>query len=144
MIGGNLLNPTGASAQGVALPGVSMPRNALGISAGTPIHVKLQQAIDSGHARNGDTIQGTLAEPLGTLPNGAPVSLTVVAAAPAGEVGSGGVLSLQVTSINGQQMLSQVITAEGKEGVKLLPDDAPSRGTEAVFTPDAAITLPAA
>lgn len=138
------MNPAGASAEGVALPGVSMPHNALGISAGTAIHVRLQQTIDSGHAKNGDIVQGTLVEPLGRLPSGSPVNLTVVAAAPAGEIGSSGTLSLQVTSINGEQVLSQVITAEGKEGQKLLPDDAPARGTEAVFSPDAAFTVPAA
>lgn len=85
-----------------------------------------------------------LVEPFGKLPSGAPVNLTVVAAAAAGEIGSSGVLSLQVTSINGEQVLSQVITAEGREGQKLLPDDAPARGTEAVFSPDTTITVPAA
>lgn len=128
----------------MALPGVGVPHNALGIAAGTPIYVHLKQAVDSGHARNGDTVHAVLAQPLGKLPSGAPVNLTVVAAAPAGELGSSGVLSLQIVSINGEQMLSQVITAEGKEGKKLLPDDAPARGTEAVFTPDAPIQLPAA
>ena len=72
------------------------------------------------------------------------MELTVVAVAAAGQMSSQGELSLQVISIDGQSVLSDVITAEGKEGQKLLPDDAPSRGTEAVFTPDQPLTLPAA
>ena len=144
MIGGSRLNPSSASAEAVALPGVGMPHNALGIAAGTPIHLRLQQTVDSGHTKNGDTVYGVLTEALGKLPSGAPVSLTVVAAAPAGDVGSSGVLSLQVVSINGEQVLSQVITAEGKQGQTLLPDAAPARGTEAVFAPETIITVPTA
>ncbi len=127
-----------------ALPGVSSPHNALGVAPGTPIQVSLSQPVDSGHAHNGDTIRGVLAFPLGKLTRGSTVSLTVVAAAPAGQLGSSGVLSLQVVSINGEQILSQVITAEGQEGKKILPDDAPARGTDAVFAADHPITLPAA
>lgn len=89
-------------------------------------------------------MRGVLATVLGKVPSGAPVSLTVVAAAPAGQLSSNGTLSLQVVSINGEQVLSQVVTAEGKEGQKVLADDAPARGTEAIFTADQPITLPAA
>ncbi len=121
-----------------------MSHNALGVAIGTPIQVRLQQTIDSGHAHNGDTVRGVLAAPLGRLPTGAEVGLTVVAAAAAGQLASSGVLSLQVISINGQQILSQVVTAEGQEGKKGLADDAPERGTEATFTSDQPITLPAA
>ena len=127
-----------------ALPGVSLLHNALGVSVGAPILVRLQQSVDSGHAKNGDTIRGSLAAPLGKFPAGAPVQLTVVAAAPAGQLNSRGELSLQVISVNGEQFLSDVITAEGKEGAKILPDDAPTPGTEAIFTPDQTISLPAA
>ena len=56
---------------------------------------------------------------------------------------SNGELSLQVVSVNGERVISDVITAEGKEGAKILPDDAPGLGTEAIFTPDQPLTLPA-
>ena len=125
------------------LPGIQLTHNSLGIRSGTPIHVKLAQPVDSGHAKNGQMISGTLAAPLGSAPAGAPVKLTVVAAAAAGTMSSSGELSLQVISINGDPVLSDVITAEGKEGAKITADAAPERGTEAIFTPDEAITLPA-
>ncbi len=128
---------------GAPLPGVSLLHNALGIPPGTPMQVKLRQTIDSGRVKNGQMVEGTLAAPLGRVPAGAPVQLTVVAVAKAGEISSRGELSLQVVSVNGEQALSEVITAEGKEGTKILPDDAPARGTEAIFTADQTITLPA-
>lgn len=142
--GDGLLDRNSRGGDSAALPGIPMLHNALGIAAGTPISVRLQQVVESGHARNGDTVHAVLAQAVGKLPTGSPVSLTVVAAAPAGQLSSSGTLSLQVVSINGEQVLSQVITAEGKEGQKTLADDAPARGTEAVFTPDQPITLPAA
>lgn len=125
------------------LPGMPILRNPFGITKGTPIQVRLLQPVDSGRAKNGDTIQGVLAAPAGSAPAGTPVELTVVAVASAGQISSNGELSLQVVSIGGQMVLSDVITAEGKEGAKLLPDDAPALGTEAIFTPDQPITLPA-
>lgn len=130
-------------AESATLPGMAMLRNAFGIAKGTPLQVRLLQPVDSGHAKNGDTVRGVLAAPAGSAPAGAPVELTVVAVAAAGQISSNGELSLQVISIGGQMVLSDVITAEGKEGAKLLPDDAPARGTEAIFTPDQPITLPA-
>lgn len=142
--GDGILDRNSKEAQSAALPGITMLHNAMGIATGTPISVRLEQSIDSGHAHNGDTVRGVLAAALGKVPSGAPVTLTVVASAAAGQIGSNGTLSLQVVSINGEQVLSQVITAEGKEGQKTLPDDAPARGTEAVFTPDQPITIPAA
>ena len=106
--------------------------------------VKLLQPVDSGHAKNGDMLRGVLAAPLGGIQAGAPVQLTVVASAAAGQMTSYGELSLQVVSINGQMVLSDVVTAEGKEGKTILADDAPARGTEAVFPSDQPITLPTA
>lgn len=144
VIGAGKLGPGATGMGSAALPGVAILHNAYGIAPGTPISVRLQQQVDSGHAKNGDTVRAVLTSPVGSLPSGAPVLLTVVAAAAAGEISSSGTLSLQVISINGQDVLSQVITAEGKEGVKTLADDAPARGTEAVFTPAQPITLPAA
>ncbi len=119
------------------------PGNGLGIRSGTPIRVKLRVAVDSGHARNGDMIDGTLATSIAGLPVGTPVRLTVVQAVSAGRLTSYGELSLQVVSIADRRVLSDTITAQGKEGPKDLPDAAPARGTEAIFTPDQPISLPA-
>lgn len=124
------------------LPIVS-PGNGLGIRSGTAIEITLRAPIDSGHARNGDMIEATLAAPLAGLPAGTPVRLTVVQAARAGSLSSFGELSIQVVSIADRRVLSDTITAQGKEGPKELPDAAPARGTEAIFTPDQPISLPA-
>jgi hypothetical protein len=124
------------------LPGIASFRN--GLKSGTPIQVRLEVSVDSGHAKNGDIIRGTLVAPVGGAPAGAPVELTVVAAAAAGHLTSAGELSVQVISINGKPVLSDVVTAIGQEGRRILPDAAPERGTEAVFTPDKPLTLPAA
>ncbi len=137
---------TGGGTGGVNSSKLGVPqfRNALGVPAGAKIQVKLKKPVDSGHAKNGDMLDGVLAAPLGKVPAGAPVKLTVVAAAAAGQMRDVGELSLQVISVNGQDLLSNVITAEGEEGKKLLADDAPTQGTEAILTPDKVITLPAA
>ena len=124
------------------LPGIASFRN--GVKAGTPIQVRLQTSIDSGHAKNGDIFRGTLVAPVAGAPAGAPVELTVVAAAAAGQMTSAGELSVQVIKINGTPILSNVVTATGEEGKKIISDAAPERGTEAVFTPDKPLTLPAA
>ena len=118
--------------------------NALGIPSGTPIVVRLRAAIDSGHAHNGDMIDANLNAPLGKLPAGTPVRLTVVQAAPAGVIASYGELSVQVVSVADHRVLSNTVTALGKPGAKELPDAAPSRGTEAVFSADQPLSLPAA
>jgi hypothetical protein len=123
---------------------VPRPRNALGVPSGAKIQVKLKKPIDSGHAKNGDMLDAVLVAPLGKIAAGSPVKLTVVAAAAAGQMRDVGELSLQVISVNGQDLLSNVITAEGEEGKRILADDAPTRGTDAILTPDKTITLPAA
>lgn len=124
------------------LPGIASFGN--GVKSGTPIQVRLQNPVDSGHAKNGDILRGVLAAPVGDVPAGAPVELTVVAAAAAGQISSAGELSLQVIKINGDAVLSEVVTATGQEGKKVIADAAPERGTEASFTPDQTLTLPAA
>ena len=118
--------------------------NSLGIRSGTPIQIKLKTSVDSGHAHNGDMLDGTLAAAVGGMAVGTPVRLTVVQAAPAGRIASYGELSIQVVSIADHRVLSDTITAQGKEGAKELPDAAPARGTDAVFTADQTISLPAA
>ena len=118
--------------------------NAYGIPSGSQIQVRLEKAIDSGHAHNGDLVNGTLIAPLGSLPAGTPVRLTVVQAAPAGTIASYGELSIQVVSIADHRILSNTVTALGKKGAQELPDAAPARGTEAIFSPDQPVTLPVA
>jgi hypothetical protein len=129
------------SSSSLAIPGF---QNTLGVRTGMAIHVRLKQAVNSAHAKNGDMLDGVLAAPLGRVPAGAPVKLTVVAAAAAGTMTSAGEISLQVVSVNGETILSNVITAEGEQGTSLSPDGLVSRGTEASFTPDKPIQLPAA
>lgn len=123
---------------------IAGPGNALGIPSGTPIRVRLNATVDSGHAQNGQMVDGTLDAAIGNLPVGTPVRLTVVQSAAAGTISSYGQLSLQVVSIADRRILSNIITALGKQGAKELPDAAPARGTEAVFTPDQPISVPAA
>lgn len=126
------------------LPVARLRFNDLGLPAGTPIAVRLAETVDSGHVKNGDTLKGALEKPVGSMPAGTPVELTVVSAAAAGQMKSSGELSVQVVRIGGKEALSQVITAEGKEGAKLTADGAPERGTEAQLGPDQPLVLPAA
>lgn len=135
-------NGNGKPGETMLLPGIASFH--YGVKSGTPIQVRLQNPVDSGHAKNGDILRGTLLAPVGDAPAGAPVELTVVAAAAAGQMTSAGELSLQVIKINGNDVLSEVITATGEEGKKIIPDAAPERGTEAIITPDKPLTLPAA
>lgn len=139
------LDANGQPDDSIMLPGMpALLHNSLGIQPGTPIQVRVKAPVDSGHAKNGDMIQGTLVEPVGKVPAGAPVELTVVATAAAGQMTSVGELSVQIVRINGENALSQVITAMGQESKRDLADTAPKRGTEAILTPDKPLTLPAA
>ena len=133
-------SPIDINSSSLSIPGF---KNALGVASGTVMHVRLKTAIDSAHAKNGDMVDGVLTAPLGTAAAGSPVKLTVVEAAPAGSVSSAGELSLQVMSVNGETVLSSVITAEGEAAKTSIADDVPARGTEASFTPDKPIDLPA-
>lgn len=133
-----------SNATNASLPIVSMRNNTLGISPGTPIVVRLNQSVDSGHVKNGQTLKGTLVRAVGNAAAGSPVEITVITAAAAGTMASAGELSLQVTRINGSNVLSKVITAQGKAGPRDAADADPARGTEATITKDQQLTLPAA
>ena len=50
----------------------------------------------------------------------------------------------QVRLWNDGLVPGELHTAIGEEGKRISPDAAPERGTEAVFTPDKPLTLPAA
>lgn len=125
-----------------SLPIMTM-RNNLGVATGTPIEVHLDRAVDSAHAANGQRLHGKLVKAVGNAPAGSPVELTVVAVAAAGQMSSAGELSLQIVRINGQDELSQVITAQGKQGPRLTADAAPAKGTEASISPQETLIFPA-
>lgn len=125
------------------LPIASVP-NSLGLRSGTPICIQLSSTADSGHLRNGDTVKATLQQPLAGLAKGTPVTLTVVQAARAGTLVSYGEISLQVTQIGTHDVLSDIVTALGKEGKKVIADAAPSIGTEAEFPAGQDFNFPAA
>lgn len=118
--------------------------NSLGIPSGTPIRIQMSADIDSAHVHNGDTVMGALTEPLKGMPAGTPVTLTVVSAAPAGTMQSGGVLSLQVIAVGEHPMLSETMSRLGEEGHKDVADSAPAKGTEAGVRKGETIVLPAA
>ena len=103
---------------------------------GTALQLRLNQAVDSGHQRNGDSIQGTLIAPVKAangkvLPKGTPVVATIVSSAAAGTMQSYGVLSLQVYRVGRVAVFSNVLDFDGQEGHKDLADSAPEKGTEA-------------
>ncbi len=125
------------------LPIASVP-NPLGLRSGTPICIQLASTADSGHLRNGDTVKAILQQPLAGLAKGTPVILTVVQAARAGSLVSYGELSLQVTQIGAHEVLSDIVTALGKEGKKDIADAAPATGTEAEFPAGQDFTFPVA
>ena len=132
------------NAAAVRLNAAAFRNNTLGIAPGTPIAVRLKETVDSGHVKNGDTLRATLVDAVAGAPAGSPVELSVVSSAAAGRMKSAGEFSVQVVSINGSQVLSLIITAEGQEGQKLTADSAPERGTEAQLGPDQPVVLPAA
>ena len=105
------------------------------IRVGSEVRVAVVGQVSSGSLRNGDKVQGTLAAALrtttGTLPVGTAVTGTVVSSAKAGEVQSGGVLSLQLTKVGGVHVITDVLDFNGKEGHKDVADSAPAKGSEA-------------
>ena len=114
-------------------------------SSGTVLKVQMQQRVSSADARNGQILRGQLAEAV-TLEGrafavGAPVTITVVAVAKAGEISSAGELSLQVEAVGQEEVLSDVIVILGKEGTRDLGDSAPAKGTEAVVEAKSVLTF---
>lgn len=138
----SIVGSNGTASGDASLPIVTMRSN-LGIAAGTPIEVHLDQTVDSAHAANGQRLHGKLVKAIGNAPAGSPVELTVVAVAAAGQMSSAGELSLQIVRVNGQDELSEVITAQGKQGARLTADAAPAKGTEASISPQQTLIFPA-
>lgn len=74
------------------------------VPAGTPVHIRLDQALSSGTATSGTPFSGTLSSPLVAggvvvVPAGSAVSGEVVAAKKGGRIHSPALLSLQLTSL---------------------------------------------
>ena len=118
----------------------------------TAVPVRLSEAIDSGRLHNGDSVAAVLSAPVpeagtgcvgrvkaagnagcaGTvLPEGTPVTLTVVATVPAGKLAAAGEFSLQAVRVGDVVVFTNVQTFRGKPGPQDLPDSAPAVGTDA-------------
>lgn len=119
-----------------ASPVGSGERGSAYVGPHTAIAVRLVNAIDSGHLKNGDTVHATLASairltPQGTLTAGTPAELTVVETLPAGRLYASGEFSLQLLRIGSVAVYTDTLTYRGKAGHKDLPDSAPQVGTDA-------------
>ncbi len=89
-----------------------------GIPAGTEVRVRLGQTISSDKARSGDTWSGTLAESIRShgktlARRGDPVEGRVVEAKASGRLSGTALLELQITSINGNHVVSSTVSSEG-------------------------------
>lgn len=118
----------------------------LTIPVGSAVRVKMVDQVDSGRNKNGDAVHAVLAAPLTTskgrvLPIGSRVEATVVSAAQAGTMQSAGVLSLQLTHVDGAAVVSDVVDFTGQEGHKDVADSAPQKGTEAKVNAGASVTF---
>ncbi|MGO4213451.1 hypothetical protein AB4Y89_13425 [Terriglobus sp. 2YAB30_2] len=113
-------------------------------SSGTLLKVQMQERVSSADARNGQVLRGQLTAAVTlegrTFAVGAPVTVTVVAVAKAGEIDSAGELSLQVEAVGQEEVLSDVIVILGKKGTNEL-GDAPAKGTEAVVEAKSVLTF---
>ena len=125
---------TDASQQASPIP--SGNGHGVSIAPHTPIEVRLERSIDSGHLKNGDTVAARLAKPValspkGTLGTGTPAELTVVETLPAGRLYAAGEFSLQLERVGSVGVYTNTLTYRGKPGHKDLPDSAPAVGTDA-------------
>lgn len=125
------------------LPKVSAPVSD-SIATGSAIDFRVGSLLSSARQHNGDTVQGTLAAPLKTtdgklLAPGTPVVGTIVSSTPAGTIQSGGVLSLQVTQVDGIPLVTNVRAFDGQPGHKDVADSNPAKGSEAVVNAGAIV-----
>lgn len=129
-----------------ASPIGSGARSGIYVVPHTAIAVRLANAIDSGHLKNGDTVHATLTSavalsPHGTLNTGTPAELTVVETLPAGRLYASGEFSLQLLRIGSIAVYTDTLTYRGKAGHKDLPDSAPQVGTDAGLASGAELTF---
>ena len=115
------------------------------IAPHTAIPIALDEAIDSGKLKNGQTIPARLAAAVSahgkTFPAGTPVQLTVVATVPAGRMYQVGEISLQVLSVSGTPASTDTLTFRGKPGPRLTPDAVPALGTDASLASGTQLTF---
>jgi len=101
----------------------------------TAVPIALNEAIDSGKLKNGQTVPAHLAAVVAahgkTFPAGTPVELSVVETVPAGRMYPVGEISLQVLSVGGVAASTDTLTFRGQPGARLTPDAFPAKGTDA-------------
>ena len=136
----------GVRADATAKPATPAPREIRHLGVGTEIRMHTSAAVSSGLVSNGAVVAGVLDGPLRTttgemLPRGARVDATVVSAAGAGVIQSGGVLSLQLTQVAGIPVITDVREFTGAEGHKDVADSAPQKGAEAIVSPHTVLTF---
>jgi hypothetical protein len=120
--------------------------HAPGFAVHTALSVKLAEAVDSGHLKNGQTVTAHLSSAArltsgASLPAGTPAKLTVIATVPAGKLNAVGEMSLQLVSVGKTGVYTDILTYRGKPGHKDLPDSAPATGTDAGLPQGAALTF---
>jgi hypothetical protein len=129
-----------ASAEASPIPATPLDCRPV-IAAKTAIPLTLDEAIDSGRVKNGQTVLGALSAPVGKLPAGTAVALTVVATVPAGKVNAVGEFSLQVVRVGKSEVYTDTQTFRGKPGHKDVADAAPAIGTDAGLPKGAPLTF---
>ena len=115
------------------------------IPAQTSVPIQLDESIDSGRVKNGDSVRARLSaavrENNGLLPAGTPVELTVVETVPAGKLTAVGEFSLQVIRVGTLAVFTDTQTFRGEPGHRDLPDSAPAIGTDAGLKSGATLTF---
>ena len=120
-------------------------RSGVWIAPHTAISIALDEAIDSGKLKNGQTVPARLAAPVSvqgkTLPAGTRAEVTVVATVPAGKLNAEGEFSLQLESVGGMHAYTDTQTFRGKPGTRDVADAAPAIGTDAGLASGATLTF---
>jgi hypothetical protein len=106
------------------------------LPAHTAIHITLDQGVDSGNLKNGQTIHAHVTAAVSThghavMSAGARAELSVIGAVPAGKINAVGEMSLQLMRVAGADVYTDTLTFRGHPGQKDLPDSAPVLGSNA-------------
>jgi hypothetical protein len=113
-----------AQSMGVALLLVSAAASAQRIPAGTQVIVRLSQGLDSGKATAGQTWSGSLVNDITSRSGkvlaraGSPVTGVVRDAKDSGRLHAPGILSVQLTEVNGVSVNTDTITRDGEGHTK--------------------------
>src|ERR1700753_2430405 len=116
------------------------------LPAHTAIHVALNQGIDSGNLKNGQTIHAHVVSAVSSkehsvIAAGTPAELTVIGTVPAGKINAVGEMSLQLMRVGSSDVYTDTLTFRGHPGHKDLPDSAPALGNNAGLASGASITF---